>query len=94
MASLSTRILSFQELSNAELYSILQLRSSIFVVEQNCVYQDIDGNDKNCLHLLGYYGEQIIAYSRIIPQRAKVRKFILAGCLSQKTSEACNWAGN
>lgn len=84
MASLATRILSFQELTNAELYSILQLRASIFVVEQNCVYQDMDGTDKNCLHLLGYYGEQIMAYSRIIPPNDQSKEVHIGRVLVSK----------
>ena len=40
------KIKRFNELSTAELYSLLQLRSEVFVVEQNCVYQDIDGKDE------------------------------------------------
>jgi len=43
----------FKELTKQELYCILQLRSEVFVVEQNCVYQDIDGKDQNALHVLG-----------------------------------------
>lgn len=45
-------IKTFNELSTADIYSMLQLRSEIFVVEQNCVYQDIDDKDQNALHLL------------------------------------------
>lgn len=44
----------FEELSLAELYDFLQLRSRVFVVEQNCIYQDLDGVDQNSFHLLGY----------------------------------------
>ncbi|TDD99681.1 GNAT family N-acetyltransferase [Flavobacterium cellulosilyticum] len=55
----------FEELSVNELYDILRLRSAIFVVEQNCVYQDIDGKDKVALHLFGEYDGKIVAYSRL-----------------------------
>ena len=44
----------WKELSSDEVYSLLELRSEVFVVEQNCVYQDIDLKDKEALHLLGY----------------------------------------
>ncbi|MDG4947069.1 GNAT family N-acetyltransferase, partial [Weeksellaceae bacterium KMM 9713] len=44
---------SFEELTAAELYKILQLRSEVFVVEQDCVYQDIDGKDDQALHVIG-----------------------------------------
>ncbi|MDT0685530.1 GNAT family N-acetyltransferase [Autumnicola psychrophila] len=54
----------FQELTTEELYQILQLRSEIFVVEQDCVYQDIDGKDQKALHVLGVKDENIVAYTR------------------------------
>ncbi len=56
---------SFAELSTKELYDILQLRAEVFVVEQNCVYQDIDGKDQNALHIIGFKNDKIVAYSRI-----------------------------
>lgn len=56
---------SFSELTTSELYQILQLRSEVFVVEQDCVYQDIDFKDQKALHVLGYKNNTIIAYTRI-----------------------------
>ena len=56
---------SFSELNTTELYSILQLRSEVFVVEQDCVYQDIDFKDQKALHVLGYKNDVLIAYTRI-----------------------------
>jgi ElaA protein len=55
----------FNELSTQELYQILQGRSEVFVVEQNCVYQDIDGKDQMAIHVLGYIGEDLAAYCRL-----------------------------
>jgi len=55
----------FEELSIDELYAILQLRSEVFVVEQDCVYQDLDGKDAKALHVIGSKSGQIIAYTRI-----------------------------
>lgn len=57
----------FNELTPAELYAILQLRNEVFVVEQNCVYQDADGKDQLSCHLTGWDGENLVAYTRIIP---------------------------
>jgi ElaA protein len=57
----------FDELSPPELYSILQLRNEVFVVEQNCVYQDADNKDKSSLHFMGWAGDKLVAYTRIIP---------------------------
>ena len=62
---LSFKIKRFNELSIQELYQLLQLRSEVFVVEQNCVYQDIDGKDEKALHVMGFYENEIVAYSRI-----------------------------
>ncbi|MEY8849497.1 GNAT family N-acetyltransferase [Psychroserpens sp. XS_ASV72] len=55
----------YQDLSTKELYALLQLRSEVFVVEQDCVYQDIDGKDQKALHILGYKNGNLIAYSRV-----------------------------
>lgn len=56
---------TFQQLSTDELYAMLQFRSEVFVVEQNCVYQDIDGKDQKALHVLGYKNEILVAYTRL-----------------------------
>jgi ElaA protein len=59
------KIKRFDALTVAELYSLLRLRSTVFVVEQNCVYQDIDDKDKKALHLIGKYNDKIVAYARL-----------------------------
>ena len=55
---------TFHQLTTKELYDLLQLRSEVFVVEQDCVYQDIDGKDEKALHILGTKNDELIAYSR------------------------------
>lgn len=55
----------FSELTTQELYDILQLRSEVFVVEQDCVYQDIDGKDEKALHLFAYKNDVLVAYARL-----------------------------
>ncbi|MBP0902903.1 GNAT family N-acetyltransferase [Mariniflexile gromovii] len=62
---LKIQVKTFSELSLHELYRILQLRSEVFVVEQDCVYQDIDGKDEKALHVLGFKNEKIVAYTRV-----------------------------
>lgn len=62
------KIKRFNELSLEELYRVLQLRSAVFVVEQNCVYQDVDGKDEKALHVLGFYEGEIVAYTRLFDQ--------------------------
>ncbi len=59
------KIKPFNALSLNELYSLLLLRSEVFVVEQNCVYQDIDGKDQKALHLIGEFDGKIVAYARL-----------------------------
>jgi len=56
---------TFQELTTKELYDLLQLRSEVFVVEQDCVYQDLDGKDEKALHVIGKKDNMIIAYTRV-----------------------------
>ena len=55
----------YQDLSLDEAHDIFALRSEIFVVEQNCIYQDIDGKDKNAVHIIGKNEKEIVAYARI-----------------------------
>ena len=57
----------FDVLTPNELYTILQLRSEVFVVEQNCAYQDADGKDPYAHHLMCWKDHQLIAYTRILP---------------------------
>lgn len=57
----------FSELTVEELYQILRLRNEVFVVEQNCVYQDCDENDQSSYHLCGWQHDELKAYTRIIP---------------------------
>lgn len=59
------KIKRFKDLSLVELYKVLELRSIVFVVEQNCVYQDVDGKDEKALHLMGEFEGKIVAYARL-----------------------------
>lgn len=62
---LDITIKHYKELSKDELYNILQLRSEVFVVEQDCVYQDIDYKDQKAIHVLGLKKNKLVAYARI-----------------------------
>jgi ElaA protein len=62
---LTIKTKTFKQLSTDELYAILQLRSEVFVVEQDCVYQDLDYKDQKALHVLGFKNEALVAYTRI-----------------------------
>ena len=59
------KIKPFKALSTSELYSVLQLRVAVFIVEQNCVYQDIDGKDTKALHMIGEFDGKVVAYARL-----------------------------
>lgn len=58
----------FQELTVNELYSILRLRSEVFVVEQNCIFLDQDNKDQKCFHVMGWDGDQLVASTRLVPK--------------------------
>jgi ElaA protein len=56
----------FVDLTSRELYAILQLRNEVFIVEQNCPYQDCDNKDLNAIHLMGIQEGRLLAYSRLL----------------------------
>ncbi len=58
---------SFQELTVDELYELLRVRSEVFVVEQNCVYQDLDGDDQKSIHLWLTVADKVVALARVCP---------------------------
>lgn len=60
-------IKTFNELTNSELYKILQLRSEVFVVEQNCVFQDIDNKDQESYHHFCLIDGILAGYTRLLP---------------------------
>ena len=57
----------FLELTTDELYGLLRVRSEVFVVEQNCIYQDLDNDDQKAIHLWLTLGDKIVALARICP---------------------------
>lgn len=59
------QITAFTDLSLQQLYQLLQLRAQVFCVEQACAYQDLDGIDQQAMHLLGYDGDDLVAYARL-----------------------------
>ena len=64
MSGITWRFVAFDALTPRELYAVLQLRSEVFVVEQACVFQDMDGADVQAMHLLGTLAGQLVAYAR------------------------------
>lgn len=82
-------LLSFQQMSGPQMYAMLQLRSEVFVVEQQCIYQDIDGLDQSAMHLqVNDVAETIVAYARILPPGTVYAEAAIGRVL---TSEA--WRG-
>jgi len=57
---------AFNQLTTEELYTILAVRQQVFVLEQNCLYLDVDGKDLHSFHLMGFAGQEIVAYARIV----------------------------
>jgi len=63
--------ISFEAFTPQQLYAYLQLRSEVFVVEQNCVYQDLDNLDQESLHVLVYDAQLLVACARIVSANEK-----------------------
>jgi ElaA protein len=77
-------IKSFDELTNKELYSLLRLRSEIFVVEQNCAYLDLDNKDQKSFHLLYYVNNEFAGSTRLVPaglsfKEISIGRVVIAG---------------
>ncbi|MET0572715.1 MAG: GNAT family N-acetyltransferase [Pedobacter agri] len=63
----TSSIKSFTQLSPEELYQIMKLRIEVFIIEQECFYQDADDKDQHCHHLMLWNGENLVAYARLVP---------------------------
>ena len=72
----------FETLTNTELYALLRLRSEVFVVEQNCVFLDLDNKDQTCHHLLGYDGETLVAAARLLGPNAAYQQMSIGRVVS------------
>lgn len=65
---------TFKELTTDELYELLRVRSEVFVVEQNCVYQDLDGDDQASIHLWLTKDDKVVALCRVCPAGTHMRE--------------------
>lgn len=65
---------TFNELTTDELYELLRVRSEVFVVEQNCVYQDLDGDDQASIHLWLTKDDKVVALCRVCPAGTHMRE--------------------
>ncbi|PIQ15909.1 MAG: GNAT family N-acetyltransferase [Flavobacteriales bacterium CG18_big_fil_WC_8_21_14_2_50_32_9] len=67
MEKVEWKIAAFNQLSLEELFDVYYLRTKIFVVEQNCPYQEVDEKDKHAYHVMGFLKNEIVAVARILP---------------------------
>ena len=63
------KIKPFETLTTAELYNLLQIRNEVFIVEQNCVYQDVDSKDQKAYHIIGELDGIVVAYARLFKSK-------------------------
>jgi ElaA protein len=82
------RLMSFNDLRVVELYEVLRLRSAVFVVEQQCVYQDMDGLDQKAMHLLGVQGGELQAYARCLEPGVKFAEASIGRVLVRQRARA------
>ena len=75
------KLKKFNQLTPHELYEILKLRSEVFVVEQDCVYQDLDDKDQFSYHLFLKNDDEIIAVSRILPEKVSYEEMSIGRLL-------------
>tara|TARA_R110002072_G_scaffold172410_2_gene326505 strand:- start:419 stop:877 length:459 start_codon:yes stop_codon:yes gene_type:complete len=74
----------FDELTADELYTVLQVRQEVFVLEQNCLYLDADGKDRKSFHLMGFSGNDILAYARIVEPGVSYEEVSIGRILSSE----------
>ncbi|MEO7444347.1 MAG: GNAT family N-acetyltransferase [Ferruginibacter sp.] len=75
---------AFEELSGKQLYEVLALRNEVFVVEQNCPYQDADEKDFEALHLCGMNENELVAYARILPPGTSYQETSIGRVVTKK----------
>lgn len=75
-------IKTFDQLNTEEIYDLLHVRSEVFIVEQNCIYQDIDYNDQTAIHLWLTRGEKIVSMCRICPAGTKLKNLSIGRVIS------------
>lgn len=78
-------IKKFEELTANELYEILRARAEVFVVEQNCVYQDLDEKDRRSYHLFSEENGEIASYARLIEKGVSYEEASIGRLLTRET---------
>ena len=85
-AVIDWRFARFDELTPREVHDILQARAAVFVVEQTCPFQDVDGADPECWHLFARGEDQIIAYCRLVPPGIKYPEPSIGRVITSKSA--------
>lgn len=80
------RLMAFSDLRVAELYEVLRLRTEVFVLEQKCLYQDIDGADPQAMHVLGVRQGELLAYARCFAPGVKFVEATIGRVLTRSTA--------
>jgi ElaA protein len=88
-ASIDWKLSTFDALSVHELYELLQLRTEVFAVEQNCAFQDMDGADAQAAHLMGRRGGQLLAYARCFPAGIKFTEASIGRIVTRNQVRGC-----
>ena len=77
---------AFNELSAEEMYTVLCVRQEVFVLEQECLYLDADGKDRKSFHLMGFDGNELMAYARIVEPGISYKEVSIGRILSSKNA--------
>ncbi|MEB1809326.1 MAG: GNAT family N-acetyltransferase [Bacillaceae bacterium] len=78
------KLKTFEELTNLEVYNILKERTNVFVVEQNCPYEEVDGYDLVSHHLFKEFNGEVVAYLRILPKHTKYKECSIGRVIVKK----------
>ncbi len=89
VALIQWKLSTFDALTVQELYALLQLRTEVFAVEQNCAFQDMDGADGLALHLMGSHAGELLAYARCFPPGAKYGEASIGRVVTRLRSRGC-----
>ena len=81
----------WNQLNKIELYKIIQLRQAVFIVEQDCPYLDVDGEDMLCFHLCGYQDNELVAYVRVFPPNTTQQETVIGRVITAKSIRGQGW---
>jgi ElaA protein len=85
------QLAGFDALAPRALYELLRLRAEVFVVEQSCVFQDVDGLDPQALHLLGWHGAELVAYARCFPAGVSFAEASIGRVVTRGSARGAGW---